>query len=69
MQAALLAISSADDERDPPQLGIEERELKRTPGGRLHVIPASEDTRGHGTSGVAKFRQAQLRELLAAARR
>ena len=51
MQAALLAISSADDERDPPLLGIEERELKRTPGGRLHVIAAS-DLAGHSMLAI-----------------
>ena len=41
-----------------------ERELKRMKNGRLHLIPASEDTRGHGTTGMAKFYAQQLRELL-----
>src|SRR5258708_3225004 len=47
VQAALLAINSADDERNPPELGIMERELKRVRNGRLFLIPASEETRGH----------------------
>ena len=64
VQAALLAINSADDERNPPELGIMERELKRVKGGRLFLIPGSEETRGHGTTGMAKFWKQQLQELL-----
>jgi homoserine O-acetyltransferase/O-succinyltransferase len=67
--AALLAINSADDERNPPELGIMERELKRIPGARLYLIPASEDTRGHGTTGIARFWKAELQALLNAAPR
>jgi hypothetical protein len=69
IQAALLASNSADDERNPPETGITERELKRVKNGRLHLIPASEDTRGHGTTGIAKFYTQQLRELLGTAPR
>ena len=69
VQAPLLAINSADDERNPPELGIMERELKRIPGGRLYLIPGSEDTRGHGTTGMAKFWKEQVRQLLETAPR
>lgn len=65
IQAALLAINAADDERNPPETGIMERELKRVKNGRLLLIPASEDTRGHGTTGNAKFYAKQLGEWLA----
>lgn len=54
-EAPLLAINSADDERNPPELGILERELTRVKNGTLYLIPASKDTRGHGTTGMAKF--------------
>ncbi len=64
IEAALLAINSADDERNPPETGIMERELARVKDGRLYLIPASEDTRGHGTTGMAKFWKQQLQELL-----
>jgi homoserine O-acetyltransferase len=64
IQAALLAINSADDERNPPETGIMERELKRVKNGRIYLIPASEDTRGHGTTGLAKFWSKQLGEFL-----
>ena len=46
-----------------------ERELARVPGARLLLIPASNDTRGHGTTAMAKFWKAQLAELLAAPKR
>jgi len=64
ISAPLLAINSADDERNPPELGIMERELKRVKDGRLFLIPASEETRGHGTTGMAKFWKQQLQEFL-----
>ena len=67
ISAPLLAINSADDERNPPELGIMERELKRVKNGRLYLIPASEETRGHGTTGMAAFWKRQLQEFLQAA--
>lgn len=65
IKAPLLAINSADDERNPPETGIMERELKRLPQARLLLIPASEQTRGHGTTGMAKFWARDLGEWLA----
>jgi homoserine O-acetyltransferase/O-succinyltransferase len=64
IQASVLAINSADDERNPPGLGIMERELKRIRNAKLLIIPASEETRGHGTTGMAKFYKQELQELL-----
>jgi homoserine O-acetyltransferase len=69
IEASLLAINAADDERNPPETGIMERELKRVKNGRLLLIPASEDTRGHGTTGMAKFYKKELEELLQTAPR
>jgi homoserine O-acetyltransferase len=69
IQAALMAINSADDERNPPETGVMERELKRVKNGRLYLIPASADTRGHGTTGMAKFWKAHLQEFLESAPR
>jgi homoserine O-acetyltransferase len=64
IQAAVLAINSSDDERNPPETGIMERDLKRIKGARLVLIPASEDTRGHSTVISAKLWKQQLNELL-----
>ncbi|MDM0111844.1 alpha/beta fold hydrolase [Variovorax sp. J22R133] len=65
IRAPLLAINSADDERNPPETGIMEREIKRLKNGKLYLIPASEDTRGHGTTGMAKFWKTQFAQWLA----
>ncbi len=69
IQAALLAINSADDERNPPALGIMERELKRVKNGKLLLIPGSEQTAGHGTTGQAKWWAQELAALLRSAPR
>lgn len=64
IQAAVLAINSADDERNPPETGIMERELKRVKNARLFLIPGSENTAGHLTTSMAKFWKQPLEELL-----
>jgi homoserine O-acetyltransferase len=64
IKARLLAINSADDERNPPELGIMEREIKRVKHGQYLLIPASDETRGHGTTSSAKWWKRYLIELL-----
>ena len=64
IEATLLAINAADDERNPPESGIMEREIKRVKNGKLYLIPASEQTSGHATTGNARFYAPQLMELL-----
>ena len=64
IRATLLAINSADDERNPPEVGILQNEIKRIKNGRFVILPASENTAGHGTTGQAKFWKAQLADLL-----
>jgi homoserine O-acetyltransferase/O-succinyltransferase len=65
IRAPLLAVNSADDLVNPPELGILEREIKRVPKGRAVVIPLSEETRGHGTHTVAAVWKQLLAQLLA----
>lgn len=64
IEAALLAINSADDERNPAETGVTERAMLRVKNGHLYLIPASQETRGHGTTGMAKFYALKLREFL-----
>jgi homoserine O-acetyltransferase len=64
IEASLLAINAADDERNPPESGLMERALKQVKNGKLYLIPASEQTSGHLTTGNAKFYKQQLQELL-----
>ncbi|HZP77442.1 MAG TPA: alpha/beta fold hydrolase [Pseudolabrys sp.] len=62
--AALLAINSADDERNPPETGVTVKAIARIKNAKLFLIPASEETRGHGTTGFAKFYKKELQDLL-----
>jgi homoserine O-acetyltransferase len=64
IQAPLLAINSADDLINPPELGILEQEIKRVPHGRAIVIPFSDKTRGHGSHTIAALWKSYLAELL-----
>jgi homoserine O-acetyltransferase len=64
IEAATLLINAADDERNPPETGITEAALKRIRNAKLHLIPASTQTRGHSTTGAASFYTQPLRELL-----
>ena len=64
IQARVLAINSADDERNPAELGIMEREIKRVKRGRYVLIPTGPETRGHGTMGLAKLWKEYLAEFL-----
>ena len=64
IQAPLLAVNSADDLVNPPELKILEREIARVPHGRAVVIPYSERTRGHGSHTIAALWKDDLIELL-----
>jgi len=64
IQAPLLAVNSADDEINPPELGILEREIKKVKNGRCVVLPITDQTRGHGTHTFADVWQKHLGELL-----
>jgi homoserine O-acetyltransferase len=65
INAAVMAVNFEDDERNPPQLGILEREIARVPRGRFVVIPASDRTRGHASLAIAALWKDYLVELLA----
>ena len=64
IRAPLVAINSADDLINPPELGIVEREIKRVPHGRAVVIPFSDKTRGHGSHTIAALWKDELVKLL-----
>jgi homoserine O-acetyltransferase len=64
INARLTAVNSADDQVNPPELGILEREIKRVKHGRYVLIPISDETRGHGTHSVAKLWKQYVVEIL-----
>ena len=63
--APLLAINSADDQVNPPELGILEREITKVPRGRAVLLPITDETRGHGTHSLPAIWGPYLEELLA----
>jgi homoserine O-acetyltransferase len=64
IKAPLYAINSADDQVNPPELGILEREIKNVPHGRFILLPISDQTRGHRTHSRPVVWQKYLVELL-----
>jgi homoserine O-acetyltransferase len=64
IRAPLFAINSADDEVNPPELGILEREIKRVPKGRYILLGNPSETRGHGTHSMPELWSNHLQELL-----
>jgi homoserine O-acetyltransferase/O-succinyltransferase len=69
IRAPLVAVNSADDLINPPELGILEREIRRVAHGRAVVVPFGPDTRGHGTHTMAAVWKSYLSELLVATAR
>jgi homoserine O-acetyltransferase len=65
VRAPVMWINSADDFINPPALAIAEREIKRVKNGRFVLLPASDQTHGHGTHTYAALWQRYLVQLLA----
>jgi homoserine O-acetyltransferase len=64
IQAPLFAVNSQDDEVNPPELGILEREIQRVKKGRYILIPTSDRTRGHSTHSLPAIWGEHLARLL-----
>jgi len=64
IKAPLFAINSADDEVNPPELGIMEKEIKRVAKGRYILLPITDQTSGHGTHSIPAIWGNYLTELL-----
>jgi homoserine O-acetyltransferase len=62
--AAVLAINSADDVVNPPELGLMEKLMPRVKRGRYVLIPTSDATRGHGTHSLPAVWGSFLKEFL-----
>ena len=51
IEAALLVINSEDDERNPPELDTLANGMAAIGHGEVYIIPATDETSGHGTTG------------------
>lgn len=65
IKAPLFAVNSADDQVNPPELGILDKEIKRVPRGRYILLPITDQTSGHGTHSNPAVWGNYLKELLA----
>ena len=64
IKAPLLAINSADDQVNPPELGIMEKEIKNVSKGGFVLLPITDQTNGHGTHSLPAIWGNYLAELL-----
>jgi homoserine O-acetyltransferase/O-succinyltransferase len=62
--AHVLAINSADDFVNPPELGLMEQLMPRVKHGKYVLIPISDQTRGHGTHSLPAVWKNYLAEFL-----
>jgi homoserine O-acetyltransferase len=67
--APLLAINSADDFVNPPELPMMETLIKKVKRGKFVLIPISDATRGHGTHTLPAIWGDELGAFLATVRR
>lgn len=65
IRARVLAINSADDFVNPPELGIVEPLVARVPGARFVLVPTGPTTRGHSTHTWATVWKGELERFLA----
>lgn len=64
IRAPLYAINSADDQINPPELNVMQREIAKVKHGRYILIPISPQTRGHGTHTLPRVWGKYLAQLL-----
>jgi homoserine O-acetyltransferase len=64
IEAPVLAINSADDVVNPPELGLMEKLMPRVKRGRFVLIPTSDETRGHGTHSLPAIWGSHLEAFL-----
>jgi len=67
IKAQVLAINFADDEINPPQLHIFEREMPRVKNAKYIVVPATENTYGHSSLSHPELWVGYLRGFLESA--
>ncbi|KAJ4153222.1 hypothetical protein LMH87_009719 [Akanthomyces muscarius] len=64
IRVPLVAVNSADDQINPPELGLLEAGIEKVARGRAVVLPISDETRGHGSHTIAKLWKHELESLL-----
>ena len=65
IRVPVLAINSADDLVNPPELGLMEQLMRRVPSGRYVLLPTTGETRGHGTHSLPAIWRRYLADFVA----
>ena len=60
----MLAINASDDERNPPELGVMEREMKRVKNGRYLLLKGGPETQAMARRAWPGFTRRSSAELL-----
>lgn len=69
IKVPLYAVNSADDQVNPPELGILDQEIRKLPKGKYILLPITDKTTGHGTHSNPAIWGDHLRELLSVSAR
>jgi len=64
IKARVMFVNSADDQINPPELGIAEEQIKKVKRGRFVLLPITDQTRGHGTHSLPAVWKQYLAQLL-----
>jgi homoserine O-acetyltransferase len=64
IKARVLALNTADDTTNQPELGVMEREIQRVKNGRFVLIPRSSQTVGHGSYSIGALYGSYISQLL-----
>ncbi len=64
IKAHVMFVNSADDQINPPELGIAQQEIKKVKNGKFVLLPITDQTRGHGTHSLPAIWKQYLDELL-----
>jgi homoserine O-acetyltransferase len=65
IKVPVMFVNSADDQVNPPELGIAQQEIRKVKRGRFVLLPITDQTRGHGTHTLPVVWKQYLAELLA----
>jgi homoserine O-acetyltransferase/O-succinyltransferase len=64
IRARVIALNTADDSVNPPELSVMERVIGRVPNGQYVLIPRSADTNGHGSYGLGRLYKSYITDLV-----
>lgn len=65
IKAPLIAVNSADDQVNPPELGLMKEQIQKIENAKFVLLPITDETSGHGTHSNPTIWGKYLEELMA----